>query len=76
MTALTDREIEAPYIVLIGVLNKEELEKVAKHLETNDIKFASFLDTDFDFGTAAIVTVPISEPTKRDSLRGYQLWKP
>lgn len=65
---------ETPYIVLIGVPGEQELYDVIKHLKANKIQHAEFVDNDFDFKMAAVVTLPLEE--QRSLLRHYSLWKP
>ena len=65
---------KVPYIVLIGVPSWEELTKIKKELEDKGIQFADFHDTDFDFGTAAVVTIPLN-PDERKLLKQHKLYK-
>jgi hypothetical protein len=74
MSRLYKVEDEPPYIVLIGVPNQEELDSVRKYLTDNEIAYKSFIDNDFDFRMAAVVTVPL-EANKRNLLKQYPLWK-
>ena len=64
-----------PFTVLIGIPNAEWMRSVIKHLKNLNIDHVAFLDTDFDFGIAATVTVPL-EDEQRESLRHYPLYKP
>ena len=65
---------EVPYIVLIGVPGEQELYDVIKFLKSNKIVHAEFVDNDFEFKMAAVVTVPLDE-SQRSLLRHYPLWK-
>lgn len=66
---------EVPYIVLIGVPGEQELYDVIKFLKKNKIVHAEFVDNDFDFKMAAVVTVPLDE-NQQSLLKHYPLWKP
>lgn len=76
MSALTEPQKEMPNLVLIGVPGILELKAVVKHLELNEIPHSSFVDTDFDFGLAAVTTIPLDQDDgKRKVLLSYPLWK-
>ena len=66
---------ETPNSVLIGVRDETELQNVINHLENSGIKHVAFVDNDFDFKKAAVVTVPLDIKQKQ-VLRGYSLYKP
>jgi hypothetical protein len=66
---------EIPYIVLIGVPGEQELYDAIKFMKKHKILHAEFVDNDFEFKMAAVVTVPLEE-SQRSLLRHYPLWKP
>jgi len=63
-----------PYTVLIGLPNAVWMDSVIRHLKNLNIDHVAFLDTDFDFGVAATVTVPL-EDDQRQALRHYPLYR-
>lgn len=75
MTRYYTKGSEVPYIVLIGVPGEQELYDVIKFLKKSEIFHAEFVDNDFDFKMAAVVTVPLDED-KQVLLKHYPLWKP
>lgn len=74
MTKLCKIE-DIPYVVMIGIPDEVWMGSVIKHLKALKIEHAEFLDTDFDFGVASVVTVPLTED-QRTHLRHYPLWRP
>jgi len=63
-----------PYLVLIGIPNDQEMNSVVEYLDKNGIPHSKFIDTDFDFGLAAVATSPLTED-QRKFLRFFPLWK-
>ena len=66
---------ETSSIVMIAAKNRNELFKIANHLESNEIQFKMFFEPDFDMGESAIATEAICCPKKRNALKKYQLYK-
>lgn len=64
---------ETPSIVLIGVPDKNALDRVIKKLIDNNINFSDFYEPDHGMGLSAVATVPVTEEQRR-ILQGYKLW--
>lgn len=65
---------EIPYLVLIGVPDKNALFRVVQKLQTNDIGHQVFYEPDDNMGLSAVATVPLSQE-QRKVLSNYRLWK-
>lgn len=61
-------------IIVIGLKNKNELEKAKKRLEENGIGLIDFHEPDWDYGFTTFGTEPLTQD-KRLIMRRYQLWK-
>lgn len=62
-----------PSIVLIGVPDKDALDRVIQKLKNNRIDFSAFHEPDYDLGLTAVATVPVTEE-QRAILHNYRLW--
>jgi hypothetical protein len=62
-----------PSIVLIGVPDKDALERVIQKLKNNRIDYSAFHEPDYDLGLTAVATVPVTEE-QRAILQNYRLW--
>jgi hypothetical protein len=65
---------DIPSIVLVGVPNKNALERVIKKLQLNNIAHIPFVEPDWDMGLSAVATAPISGD-ERDALKNYNIWR-
>lgn len=63
-----------PNIVVIGVPNKEALERVSAKLLQHKIRHYNYSEPDYQMGFTAIATVPLSVEEKK-VLSNYRLWK-
>lgn len=75
MSSLYRSDGDIPNIVLIGLPNKQSLERTLKKLKDNQIPHYAWSEPDYEFGFTSICTAPISGET-RDCLRKYQVYSP
>lgn len=66
---------EIPYMILIGVADKQALEDVMERLKRHDIRFEAFYEPDNDMGLTAVTTHLLTNK-ERCPLRSYPKWTP
>ena len=65
---------DIPYVVLIGVPDKNALFRVEKKLASCAIRHEVFYEPDGNMGLSAIATEPLGQDQRRE-LSNYRLWK-
>ena len=67
-------DYQIPNLVVIGVPNKEALERVSAKLLHHKIRHYNYSEPDYQMGFTAIATVPLTVEEKK-VLSNYRLWK-
>ena len=65
---------EVPFLVLIGVPDKNALFRAIKKLEANSIGYQVFYEPDDNIGLSAVATAPLSQEQRR-CLSNYRVWR-
>ena len=62
------------FLVLFGVSDGSELEKIADYLDTNEVSYEQFFEPDYDMGYTSICTAPMYNE-QRKLFKKFKLWK-
>lgn len=68
------KPLKTSFLVLFGVRDAEELEKIADYLDRNEVSYEQFYEPDYDMGYTSICTEPMYNE-QRKLYKKFKLWK-